>query len=127
MEMSITTFIPKRFMKNGINRMQRVSDIWLMEISAFALLAPQVLAYSGLFAKDEMKVLAYPFVICRAAPRSIEKMKKMAISFFLKSENALRPVCSMKLLLLFLSIGTPGRVSAYANRTMLSAPDVRNW
>ena len=42
--MSITRLMPNLFMKKGIRRMQRVSDIWLSEIRALALLAPQVLA-----------------------------------------------------------------------------------
>ena len=43
-----------------------------------------------------MKGLAKPLVIWRDTPSSIEKMKKMAISFFLNNVNALRPKMSTK-------------------------------
>ena len=76
--------------------MQSVSEIWEIEIRAFAFWAPQVLAYSGMSAKEVIKVLAYPLVIWREAPRSIEKIKKTANCPSLKSLKAERPVASAK-------------------------------
>ena len=56
--MSITFLIPNFFMNIGMSRMQRVSEIWLIEIRALALLAPQVSAKRGLSLNEVMKVLA---------------------------------------------------------------------
>ena len=74
-----------------MSRMQRVSLTCEREMSALAWLAPKVLANSGISLKLVMKGLAKPLVICNETPKSIEKMKKMAIFFSLKSEKALKP------------------------------------
>ena len=58
---------------------------------------PKVSAKAGSAANDEMNGVAKPLVICRAAPNNIEKMKKMAILFCLKRENACKPRASTKL------------------------------
>ena len=94
--MSITFLMPKNFIAKGMRRMQRVSEICEMEMRALAFCAPQVSANSGISLKWVMKGLAKPLVIWRDTPSSIEKMKKMAISFFLNNVKALRPKMSTK-------------------------------
>lgn len=91
--------MPNRLRKKGISRMQSVSDTCDSEMSALAWLAPKVEAYSGISLKLVMNGLANPLVIWSDTPRSIEKMKKIAIFFCLKSANALRPMASTKLFL----------------------------
>ena len=61
-----------------------------MDMSALAFCAPQLSANCGTSLKCEMKGFAKPLVICRATPRSIEKMKNIAICLSLKRLNALR-------------------------------------
>ena len=77
-----------------MSRMQQVSLICESEIRALALFAPKLLAYSGMSLKLVMKGLAYPLVICRLTPSSIEKMKNMAILCCLKSLKASSPNAS---------------------------------
>ena len=55
---SITFLMPNFFMAKGISRMQSVSEIWLREISALALLAPQAFAKRGFSLNEVIKVLA---------------------------------------------------------------------
>jgi hypothetical protein len=45
-------------MKNGIRRMQRVSEIWEMDIRAFEFLTAKASANSGFLAKEPRKALA---------------------------------------------------------------------
>ena len=52
--MSITFLMPNFFMKNGISRMQRVSEICPREMMTLALLTPQAVAKRGLSLKDVM-------------------------------------------------------------------------
>ena len=58
MAMSMTFLMPNFFMKKGIRRMQRVSETWLSDMRALALLAPHALANAGLSLNEVMKVLA---------------------------------------------------------------------
>ena len=91
--------------------MHSVSDICDKETSILACFTPNVSANSGLAPKLEMKGLAKPLVICRETPNNIEKMKKMAIFFSLKRENAFKPKASaIDLCSLFLTTGQSGKV-----------------
>ena len=55
---SITFLIPNFFMQNGMRRMQRVSEIWLMEIRALEFLTAKVSARAGSAAKEPRNALA---------------------------------------------------------------------
>ena len=75
--------------------MQSVSEICDSEISALAWLAPNVEAYWGISRNEVMNGLANPLVIWSETPSSIEKMKKSAIFFCLKSAKARSPRASV--------------------------------
>ena len=108
--------------------MHNVSDSWDREINAFAFWAPQALAYSGISLKWVMKGFAKPLVIWRDTPRSIENMKKIAMSFFLNNAKALSPKASATDLdSPPLATGQAGRVNAYAASTSPMMPEVKNW
>ena len=61
---------------------------------AFALFAPHESAYCGMSLKLAMNGLAYPFVICKETPSSIEKMKNTAIFLSLNKLKAFSPSAS---------------------------------
>ena len=126
--MSITFFIPKRFMKKGMSKIQQVSLICDNEISMLAWFTPKVSAYSGMLSKLVIKGLAKPLVICKLTPSSMEKKKKMAIFFCLNSEKARNPSWSAMLLRSVpLEVGHVGNVKLYKKRMMLNIPDTTNW
>ena len=58
MAMSITFLMPKRFMANGMRRMQSVSEAWEMAIRALEFLTAKVFARAGSAAKEPRKVFA---------------------------------------------------------------------
>ena len=58
MAISITFLMPNFFMHIGISRMHRVSDAWLMAISALEFLTANVFARAGSAAKEPRKVFA---------------------------------------------------------------------
>ena len=112
-EMSMTFLMPNLFMKKGMSRMHSVSEACEMDIRALEFLTAKVSASSGLAAKERRKVLAYPFVICSEAPRSIENMKKMANCPSLKRLKALSPNASAREVLPSdLPMGQAGMVKA---------------
>ena len=55
---SMTFLMPKRFMKNGMSRMQSVSEACEMAIRALECLTAKVPASAGSEAKEPRKVLA---------------------------------------------------------------------
>ena len=77
--MSITFFIPNFLRKKGMSRIHRVSESCDREMSILVCSTANVPAYSSMAPKPLMKVLAYPFDTCNAAPSNIEKMKNIAI------------------------------------------------
>src|SRR5688572_22841290 len=79
-ENNITSFIPNRFRKKGILKMNSVSEIWEIDkmiVERFT--TKESGPYSGIFLKSSRKVSPYIFVNCKAAPRNIEKIKNKAI------------------------------------------------
>ena len=56
--MSITFFMPNLFIQNGMSSMQRVSEIWLMEIRALEFFTAKVFAKAGFSPKELRKVFA---------------------------------------------------------------------
>ena len=86
--------MPKRFMQNGMSRMQRVSLVCDREISALACFTANVSAYSATAPKLCMNGLAKPFVIWSYTPSSIEKIKNIAMRLSLKSVKARNPSTS---------------------------------
>ena len=91
MAIIITFFIPNLLRQKGMRRIQHVSLICDREMRILACCAPNVSAYSATSLNDVINGLAYPFVICRLTPRSMEKMKNIAIFFFLNSRKESRP------------------------------------
>ena len=55
---SITFLMPNFFIQNGISRMHKVSEAWLMAIRALEFLTAKVSARDGSAANDPRKVLA---------------------------------------------------------------------
>ena len=89
-----------------------------MDVSKVALLAPNVLANSGLALKLDMNGVAYPLVICNATPRSMEKMKKINIRRSLSNLNASSPRIDMMPFpaSFFPAFGISGRKKLYKPR-----------
>src|SRR6185503_365479 len=95
-EKTITVFIPKRFKKNGILKMNNVSDIWEIDKMIVEYLTTKESGpYSGIFLKSSRNVSPYMFVNCNAAPKNIEKIKNKAILYFANNLKAFNPNCSM--------------------------------
>ena len=57
-DMSITFFMPKRFMQNGTSRKQSVSDICDSDSNALEFFTAKVSAHAGFDEKELRKVLA---------------------------------------------------------------------
>ena len=74
-----------------------------------------------------MKGLAYPLVICRETPKSMENMKKIAIFLSLKRLKAFNPNISYRLCFsLDLFIGQLGSVKEYKNEIKPKIADTKN-
>ena len=93
---NMTCLIPKCFKKKGIARMNSVSDICEMDNRITECFTPKDSANSGILAKLLRKRSPYVLVICNAAPKSIEKRKKIAIFFLLNSTKASNPKAESK-------------------------------
>ena len=76
---SITCFIPYFRRKNGIARINAVSENCEIDIIKVDFLTTKLLAYSGNFPNSERKTSPYMLVNCNAAPKNIEKIKNNAI------------------------------------------------
>src|SRR5688572_15643149 len=75
-ENNMTCLIPNRLRKNGMVKMNSVSDIWEIDIIIVEYFTTKDSGpYSGTFLKSSKKVSPYIFVSCKAAPKSIEKIK----------------------------------------------------
>src|SRR3712207_1123067 len=94
MAISITLLIPNLLRKKGMSRMHRVSDTCESEIRILACCTPKVFAYSGMEPKLLIYGLANPLVICKDTPKSMEKIKKMAIFLLLNNVKARNPKAS---------------------------------
>ena len=77
-------------------RMNSVSDIWDMDNRITECFTPKDSANSGMLAKLPKNRSPYVLVICKAAPKSIEKRKKIAIFFFLNNTSASSPKAESK-------------------------------
>ena len=95
MAISMTRLMPNRLRKNGISRMQSVSEICESEIRIVECSTPKVPRYLAPWMPVSPKLLMYPsakaLVICNDMPSSMEKMKKMAILRCLKRAKARSP------------------------------------
>src|SRR6185503_11513725 len=89
MLISITFFIPKRRRKKGMVRMKRVSDICEMDNKMFGFFTAKESGYFEV--KSARNCPPNAFVICSAAPRNMEKIKKIAILVFLNNTKASSP------------------------------------
>ena len=78
--MSITILIPNLFRKNGMARINSVSDTWDIDIIIVEYLTTTESAYFGKFSNSVIKTSPNAFVNCNAAPKNIEKTKNKAIS-----------------------------------------------
>ena len=78
-DISITCLIPNRFRKNGMVRMNKVSDIWEIDIMMVEYFTTNESAYSGNRLKSSRKESPYMLVSCSAAPKNMEKIKNRAI------------------------------------------------
>ena len=107
---SITFLMPKRFKKNGMSKIHNVSEIWESETNAVALRAPQEPVYPANESKPEINGPANPLVICKDIPKSIEKIKKIAIFFSLNKANAFKPSASAKVRAFSVLTGQAGNV-----------------
>src|SRR5580658_10447168 len=87
----MTRLIPKRRRKNGMVRMNSVSEIWDMEISSTEWRTTNDRAYCGNLAKSLRKGDAKALLICRANPSNKEKRKKINIFRLSNSANASSP------------------------------------
>ena len=88
---NITCLMPKCFRKNGIARINSVSDICDMDSRITECYTTKESANSGIPAKLPRNRSPYVLVICKAAPKSMEKRKKIAIFFLLNNTNASSP------------------------------------
>ena len=79
MLISITFLIPYRFKKNGIARINKVSDTCEIDIIIVDLSTTNDFAYSGKSPNSLKNKSPYAFVSCNAAPKNMAKMKKSAI------------------------------------------------
>src|SRR5690606_30592132 len=97
-------------------------------MSAFALLAPQVAEYSGIFLKLVINGFAYPLVICSETPKNIEKIKKIANFLSLNKLNAFSPNASYKVRFSpELVTATFGSVNEYKKSKIPKTPETKNW
>jgi hypothetical protein len=85
---SITFLMPKRMRKNDVSRIHKASDICDSDTSIVGFEANQL---SDVAEKLSIYGVAKPFVICNDTPRSIEKMKNIAMVLDLKSTKPSRP------------------------------------
>ena len=88
---NITFLMPNFLRKNGMVRMNSVSEIWEMDMMMAGYLTASKSWNAGIFAKSCKKVSPYALVNCREAPSNMAKMKKTAILTFLKSAKAFNP------------------------------------
>src|ERR1035437_1785463 len=74
-ENHMTILMPKRFRKNGIARINNVSDIYEIDIIMVEYFTTNESAYCGKFLKSSRYESPYIFVNCNAAPKNIAKIK----------------------------------------------------
>ena len=108
--------MPKRMRKKDVIRMHKASDICDIDTSIVGLFANQL---SDVAEKLSIYGVAKPLVICNDTPRSIEKMKNIAICLLLKSLKASRPRrCARLFFSSLLLRGHSGSVKLYRPRSM---------
>ena len=115
---NITFLIPNRFKKNGMSKIQSVSEICEREISAVALLAPHEPVYPSNALNPVINGPAKPLVICSDIPNNMENKKKIAIFFSLNNANAFKPNASLSVLAFSVLVGQAGNVKQYNPNTM---------
>ena len=75
----MTCLIPNRFKKNGMAKMNKVSEICEIDMMIVEYFTTNESAYSGTFANSDKYTSPYILVSCNAAPKNIENKKNNAI------------------------------------------------
>ena len=119
---SITCLMPKCLRKNGIARINNVSDICEIDSRITECFTPKESANSGILAKLPRKRSPYVLVICNAAPKSMENRKKIAIFFLLNNTNASSPKEESNVFFSVLDGLHAGRVKEYNPSKSADAP-----